>query len=364
MMDTVKSFINASKNNVFAVVKPAPPVDNLVAKLDSASIPVTSDPCRECPNPCDEHEYRHEEWPSQMLIDHTSDMLGAVKPYFRQVVISTGKSDWEREVTEARGTLAANLNDLSISGHKSSSSSNGPKVPGVFNSDSATRLSVINGSHRTTSEDASKETVLIFPDYKMVTEVDSTSKGAETLARGFLDAELSKAGSDQPQIGSKSWILPYQAVILLCSHKRRDNKCAIAAPVLKRALTTELESVGWEVHDQLEDPECLEDSAIEDIPGTTAEREAVVEERLKNLCSPSVETKRALIIFCSHIGGHKFAGNVIIYTPHGSGVWYGRVSSHQTHAVMKTITEGKIYPTLLRGGVNITRPKGKTLLDW
>lgn len=70
--------------------------------------------------------------------------------------------------------------------------------------------------------------------------------------------------------------------------------------------------MGWEIHDQVEDPECLDDSAIEDISGTTAEREAAIEERLKNLCDPSVETKRALILYCSHIGGHKFAGNVIV----------------------------------------------------
>lgn len=145
-----------------------------------------------------------------------------------QVVISTGKSDWEREVTEARGSLAAHLNDLSVSGRKASHS-NGPKTPGVFNSDSATRLSILNGSHHTTSDDASKQTVLVFPDYKIVTEIDSTKKGAETLANGYLDSELSKAGSDQPQIGTKSWIIPYQAVILLCQD-RVFFKHAVSSP--------------------------------------------------------------------------------------------------------------------------------------
>lgn len=119
-------------------------------------------------------------------------------------------------MTDTRGSLAAHLNDLSLSARKASNS-NGPKVPGVFNSDSATRLSVINGSHRTTSEDVSKQTVLVFPDYKMITEVDSTKKGAEALATGYLDPELSKAGSDQPQIGTRSWVIPYQVVILLCA---------------------------------------------------------------------------------------------------------------------------------------------------
>jgi hypothetical protein len=35
--------------------------------------------------------------------------------------------------------------------------------------------------------------------------------------------------------------------------------------------------------------------------------------------------KRALLVKVSHVGGHKFAGNVIVYSPSGTGVWYGRV---------------------------------------
>lgn len=53
-----------------------------------------------------------------------------------------------------------------------------------------------------------------------------------------------------------------------------------------------------------------------------------------------------------------------VYFPNGTGVWYGRVSSHEVGAVTKTVTEGRIYPTLLRGGVDLTRPEGKTLVDW
>lgn len=98
------------------------------------------------------------------------------------------------------------------------------------------------------------------------------------------------------------------------------------------ALTNELESVGWEVHDQVEDPDCIEDSAIEDIQGTTEERDAVVEERLKKLCDQSAETKRALIIYCSHIGGHKFAGNVIVSDAMTQTV----AGAHDSYAIYST----------------------------
>ena len=41
---------------------------------------------------------------------------------------------------------------------------------------------------------------------------------------------------------------------ILGSHKRRDNRCAISAPILEEGFTTSLEREGWEVHRQLEDP--------------------------------------------------------------------------------------------------------------
>lgn len=65
----------------------------------------------------------------------------------------------------------------------------------------------------------------------------------------------------------------------------------------------------------------------------------------------------------SHIGGHKFAGNVIVYLPPdednwdqgGKGFWYGRVGGQADveKIVNQTIVEGKIIEELFRGGVGI-----------
>ena len=62
----------------------------------------------------------------------------------------------------------------------------------------------------------------------------------------------------------------------------------------------------------------------------------------------------------SHIGGHKYAGNVIVYLPPtlngnawaGSGIWYGRIGPDNVGDVVKeTIMEGKIIFDFLRGGI-------------
>ena len=75
------------------------------------------------------------------------------------------------------------------------------------------------------------------------------------------------------------------------------------------AFTHYLHSEGWSVDTHLEDLSHA-GGPIEDIDGTNEEREAVVLDRLKALSED--KHKRALILMNSHIGGHKFAGNVIV----------------------------------------------------
>ena len=69
----------------------------------------------------------------------------------------------------------------------------------------------------------------------------------------------------------------------------------------------------------------------------------------------------------SHIGGHKYAGNVIIYIPPkmkagfsiephplaGKGIWYGRVEpKHVKGIVDETILGGKVVTDHFRGGID------------
>src|ERR1043166_9505545 len=49
----------------------------------------TLDPCVECSDPCSTHQV----YPSYLKIDHKLPLQGTVKPYYKHVLISTGKSD-------------------------------------------------------------------------------------------------------------------------------------------------------------------------------------------------------------------------------------------------------------------------------
>lgn len=102
--------------------------------------------------------------------------------------------------------------------------------------------------------------------------------------------------------------------ILICGHGGRDQRCGILGPILQTAFQS------------------------------TLEREGI----------------SADVGLISHIGGHKYAGNVIIYVPpsfsdnalRGSGIWYGRVGPEQVEGLVKeTFTEGRVVVELLRGGV-------------
>ncbi|KAI0750692.1 Sucraseferredoxin-like protein [Daedaleopsis nitida] len=355
-------------------------------QLRDADIPVSDAPCRGCGDPCDEG---HDEYPN-IDVDMETEMLGSVKPYGRQIVISSGKSDWPHDITLSRGTLAAYMSSIAFWGgpkEKKKDKADKPRasngdgdgngnaassVAGVFAPDPSKlkRVAILNGSHRTVSNDDTRESVLVFPDYKVVTEVEVTHAGAEQLWTQAVAPFVDLHSVPRPKQDSavRSWILPYSCVILLCSHKRRDNRCAISAPKLEHSLTLALEREGWEVHTQLEDPS-LSGPALEDEPAFAALAPAGAEEevrrRLQGVDPAHADHKRALILFCSHIGGHKYAGNVIIHTPRGVTVWYGRVTPHEVDAIVKeTIVGGRILPALLRGGSGLCAPGRKSLNDW
>ena len=75
-------------------------------------------------------------------------------------------------------------------------------------------------------------------------------------------------------------------------------------------LTLALERASFEVHTELEDPSLYDTPPLESLPGAPAARDAAMRAQLQAVAAS--ETKRALTLMCSHVGGHKFAGNVIV----------------------------------------------------
>lgn len=132
-----------------------------------------------------------------------------------------------------------------------------------------------------------------------------------------------------------------EILILICGHGGRDERCGKLGPILKTEFEEKLQRQNVAL---LHDPPVAEavevDTAVEGY------------------------TPTARVGLISHIGGHKWAGNVIIYIPPsftsnplaGKGIWYGRVGPEHVEGIVgKTVLDGKVIKDLFRGGIDQDR---------
>jgi (2Fe-2S) ferredoxin len=140
-------------------------------------------------------------------------------------------------------------------------------------------------------------------------------------------------------------------MVLICGHRGRDGRCGVLGPVIHEEFKRALPREGIEV---LQGPVLI--NAQDD--ANSGLIEGAISQKI---------TARTGII--SHIGGHKFAGNVIIYIPKrakatsgethvlaGCGIWYGRVEPRHVEGIVKrTILGGEVFADLFRGGITRDR---------
>ncbi|KAL8823264.1 MAG: hypothetical protein Q9191_006019 [Dirinaria sp. TL-2023a] len=163
-------------------------------------------------------------------------------------------------------------------------------------------------------------TVSIFPGGKIY-KLDSYPGAESDFIRSVL---VPQSTSSKPSGSRKSNEENAEAytdpVILICGHGTRDSRCGVLGPLL---------------------------------------RDEFVRQANEHRAA-QVLTSRPEVDIVSHVGGHVFAGNVIIYIPgsflhHGlSGkvIWYGRVEPKHVEGILKeTIENGKIIEELFRGGL-------------
>ena len=87
---------------------------------------------------------------------------------------------------------------------------------GLFLASDSNRTSVLNGSHKSLCHEDDHETVMVFPDFKVVTEVHRSTQGARELWDSVVDPSIGRSGAYSRKNKLKTWALPYSCVILLC----------------------------------------------------------------------------------------------------------------------------------------------------
>ncbi|KAK6128308.1 hypothetical protein DH2020_037943 [Rehmannia glutinosa] len=166
-----------------------------------------------------------------------------------------------------------------------------------------TRLTVCEGGDDVKFSDGD---VLVFPEM--------------IIYRGLKDSDIDSFVEDV-LVNGKPWLSGVQeeltgSYVFVCAHNNRDRRCGVCGPVL-----------------------------IEKFKGEIGSKD------LKN---------HVFVTACSHVGGHKYAGNVIIFSadPDGkiAGNWYGYVTpSDVVELLDKQIGRGEVIDRIWRGqmGANI-----------
>lgn len=203
---------------------------------------------------------------------------------------------------------------------------------------------LITASSLPASDVPDATSVYLFPSFQRIDAIPHDASAWRNFATAYLKAETlhpmhaalspaQKAALTRDASLAASLPPPTpiaHPVILICGHGGRDARCGTLGPILQKQFREELARRG-------------------------------------------VEAEVAQI---SHIGGHKYAGNVIIYLPPGwrssgssssssegevgeggsklagSGIWYGRVGPEEVEGVVsETVLGGRVVGALLRGGV-------------
>ncbi|BEJ17647.1 hypothetical protein CspHIS471_0610480 [Cutaneotrichosporon sp. HIS471] len=329
--------------------------------------------------------------PDMVEQDWESDLPGSGgPPVGRVVVISTGKSNWLRDHVEEEEGLAHQINEVLLEQPSTEKKSKGgnPLDPSTYVKASAfptpsspftkpvTQLPALYSSSMVSqSDDPTDQMTIVFPDWKVCLEVENSREGAQSLWDGAMSGTLGRAGRLLQKDGEgverrRSFVLPYRAIVLLCSHKNRDKRCHIAAGLLRPVLIDCLERNGVTVDEVGSSLANLDGPPLEELEGTDAEREAEVGRRIENIESVQGGQGGEVGVFnISHLGGHRYVGVMLILFPSGAYLSYGRVSPHQIPRVVEeTILQGKVVPGLIRSGTGLARPgaanKDMGFLSW
>nr|POE84606.1 altered inheritance of mitochondria protein 32 [Quercus suber] len=309
-------------------------------------VPLTPPPVpivETCPSPT----CQCRDMPAGLDIEREQDISASMPTYAEQVLICTGKEDWASNIEdEADGLLVKELkNMLSLKGkfrdpyHKVLlTNSSFPPTP----------------SHEHSKQEASSppSSAFLLPSFTCVPNIPTDPASVETFAKAFLlPSQLHKTHDTlsreeqntllrEPERQARfTGARPIQEIlILICGHGGRDSRCGTLGPILKSEFEDKL---------QRQNIPLIHSAPVAEGHEVNTEVEGY--------------TPTARVGLISHIGGHKWAGNVIVYIPPsftgnalaGKGIWYGRVGPADCEGIVqKTVVEGKVVMDRLRGVID------------
>ncbi|KAJ5544948.1 hypothetical protein N7535_006665 [Penicillium sp. DV-2018c] len=299
-------------------------------------------------------------YPAKFDIDLEDELYGQVNGWSTHMLVATGKSDWVRDVADEQGSVMEAIEKGGLepsNGRLKLSASNMP-VPDEYH----------------TAEPGKQPTnVLLLPSFTVVEHV--TPQLVPDLIENFINQSVTTttplgaapsqsdqstepesqatatATATQPDLPhpSKTTLTshpsPHAAVILLCSQRTRDARCGQSAPLLRREFERHLRPLG--LYRDMDDSR----------PGGVG------------------------IYFISHVGGHKYSANVIVYRRRdfdwykrgqegegeirdegaAQGIWLARVRPEECENIIRfTVLQGKVVKPGKQLRAGFDRERGLT----
>ncbi|KAK7518601.1 Sucrase/ferredoxin-like-domain-containing protein [Phyllosticta citriasiana] len=236
-------------------------------------------------------------YPRKWSVDESDNMYGNIGGWNTHLIVATGKTDWVRDVADEKGSIMEAVDKCGVK------PSNGKMML------SASDMPLPHEAHNTAvpAGAESPTTVLLLPAFTLVDNVtpssvptliqnhvstgptntqplDGAAPPRPTSSTSAKTAKSSKSSKPLPKPTLPLVVrdCPHNYLILLCSHKTRDARCGQSAPLLRREFERHLRPLGLyrDLHDER--------------PGGVG------------------------IYFINHVGGHKYAANVLIYRRAGS----------------------------------------------
>ena len=327
----------------------------------------------ECMRDCESCSLRY---PAKFSIDEEDELFGKVDKWDTHLIVATGKDDWIRDVADEQGSImeAVGKGEVKLVNGVGLFPRSPPQIyhcrdPLLLNIQSQKMM--LSASNIPVPEDGRiidgepSSTVLLLPAFTFIDNVtprrvpalindhiNHSMTNTTPLHKAILASLPSPAeegNNDQTALSSRS--CPHRYLILLCSQKTRDARCGQSAPILRREFERHLRPLG--LYRDLRD------------------------ERPDGVG----------IYFISHVGGHRYSANVMIYRrssepvpslaangtssndAHGwlgeasQCIWLARVRPEDCENIVRyTVLQGKVAKpeSQLRGGFD--RVKG--LVSW
>ncbi|CCH61662.1 hypothetical protein TBLA_0F01190 [Henningerozyma blattae CBS 6284] len=300
-------------NNIGSEIEPLSEEDKLkinqsiklttTEELDSQEKTNAADSESDCEN-CTNHDDDHDEKVfNNLQIDKESTLFNSSKTPSIQLIVPTSQTDWKFDACmEFENSVQYKLNTWAMEQNRNNANIN---INCNVTSLPINIMDIEIMRHQ-------KNRILILPHFIWINDltVDKVTDTMDTLLPFLLDHSKESKAKLLSQFDFLSEANE-KAFVFICSHKTRDKRCGITAPILKKRFDTLLMK-----HGLYRDYSDIRHDGIQ-------------------------------VAFINHVGGHKFAANVLIYLKSSNTlVWLGRITPNNVKYIVNGLLLNEHSPEL------------------